>query len=164
MPFLLRRIRRSNWHEIKGTSPTDEQIRNGPLLDLVPDDNTLSVWHIEDDRSNLEQVAVALAALRDHLSNFDYALVDEQLLSALDIKVVQTNGETPDQEANTRWHRDLVELSDSKLIALVRTIAGKGETARISEKKIATLIQEAVGAGRLDRTRLGKHIAAKLKA
>jgi hypothetical protein len=50
------------------------------------------------------------------------------------------------------------------LIALVRTIAEKGETARIPKKKIARLIQEAVDAGRLDRTKLGKHVAAKLKA
>ena len=164
MPFLLRRIRKSNWYEIIGTSPTDEQIRNGPLLDLVSDDNALSVCYIENDRWNLEQVVVALASLRDHISNLDYALVDEQLLLALDIKVVQTNGKTLDQEANTRWHRDLIELSDYKLIALVRTIAEKGETTRISLKEITRLIQEAVGTGRLDRTRLGKHIAAKLKA
>jgi hypothetical protein len=146
-----------------GTSPTEEQIRKDPLLDLVPDDNTLSVWYIEDDRSNLEQVSVALASLRTHLSNFDYALVDEQILSALDIKVVQKDGKTLDREANTRWHRDLVELSDSKLIDLVRAIAEKGETARIPEKKMAFLIQEAVDAGRLDRTKLKKELAAKLQ-
>ena len=105
-----------------GTVPTEEQIRNGPIRDLEPDNNTLSVWYIEDDRSNLERVAVALASTRDTFSNFDYALVDEQLLSALNIKVVQTDGITPDQEANTQWHRDLVELSDADLIALARTI------------------------------------------
>lgn len=146
-----------------GTVPTKEQIRKGPLLDLVPDDNTLSVWYIEDDRLNLERVAAALASTRDTFSNFDYALVDEQLLSALNIKVVQTDGITPDQEVNIQWHRDLVELSDANLIALASTIAEKGETARIPEKKMAQLIQEAVDIGRLDRTKLNKKLAAKLK-
>jgi hypothetical protein len=100
----------------------------------VPENSTLSVWYIESDKSNLERIAIALASRRDSFSNFDYALINEQFLIALDIKVVQTNGETPDQEANTPWHRDLVELSDSKLMELVRTIAEKGETARILEK------------------------------
>ncbi|MSQ46810.1 MAG: hypothetical protein EXR78_00240 [Deltaproteobacteria bacterium] len=119
-----------------GTSPTDDQIRNGPLEDFVPENSTLSVWYIEDDRSNLEQVVIALASTRDFFSNFDYALVDEALLTTLSIKVEQTVGDTPDQEANTCWHRDLVELSDPKLIALIRTIAEKGETARIPEKEM----------------------------
>jgi len=147
-----------------GTSPTDEQIRNGPLRDFVLENSTLSVWYIEDDRSNLEQVAVALASTRDSFSNFDYALIDEALLITINIKIEQTDGATPDQEANTRWHRDLVELADSKLIDLVRTIAEKGETARIPEKKMAVLIQQAVAARHLDRTKLKKGLAAKLKA
>jgi hypothetical protein len=147
-----------------GTSPTDEQIRNGPLRDFVPENSTLSVWYIEDDKSNLEQVAVAFASTRDSFSPFDYALVDEALLTKINIKIEQTDGDTPDQEANTRWHRDLVELTDFKLTALVRTIAEKGETARIPEKEIARLIQEAVDNGRLDRTKLNPKLAVKLKA
>lgn len=149
--------------EIMGAAPTEEQMRKGPLLDLVPDDNTLSVWYIEDDKSNPERVAVALASTRDTFSNFDYALVDEKLLSALNIKVVQTEGITPDQEANIQWHRDLVDLSDADVIALARTIAEKGETARIPEKKMSQLIQEAIDARRLDRTKFNKKLAAKLK-
>jgi len=163
VPFLLRSIHKGRWHEILGTSPTDDQIRNGPLRDFVPENSTLSVWYIEDDRSNLEQVITAFASAGDFFSNFDYALVDEALLTTLNIKIEQTDGNTPDQEANARWHRDLVELSDPKLIALIRAIAEEGETARIPEKKIARLIQEAVDAGRLDRTKLKKGLAAKLK-
>lgn len=145
-----------------GTSPTDEQIRNGPLQDFVPEPSTLSVWSIEDNRSNLEQVVIALASTKDFFSNFDYALVDDALLTTLNIKIEKTDGNTPDHEANTRWHRDLVELSDSTLITLIRTIAEKGETVRIPEKEMARLIQEAVTAGRLDRTKIRKGLAAKL--
>ena len=47
--------------------------------------STLSVWYIEDDKSNLEQVAVAVASTRDSFSPFDYALVDETLLTAINI-------------------------------------------------------------------------------
>jgi hypothetical protein len=163
VPFLLRSIRKGRWHEIMGTSPTDEQIRKGPLRDFASDDNTLSVWRIEEDRSNLEQVAVALSSKRDSFTNFDYVLVDEALLTEINIKIEQMDGDSPDQEANIRWHRDLVELTDSKLIDLVRAVAEKGETTRIPEKTIARLIQEAVDAGRLDRTRLNKKLAVKLK-
>jgi hypothetical protein len=147
-----------------GTSPTDEQIGNGPLRDFVPENSTLSVWYIEDDKSNLEQVAVALASTRDSFSNFDYALVDEALLTTINIKIEPTDGHTPDQEANACWHRNLVELSDSKLMALVKVILENGELGRILEKNMAVLIHQAVETGRLDRTKLGKHIAAKLKA
>ncbi|NOT54678.1 MAG: hypothetical protein HOP18_08760 [Deltaproteobacteria bacterium] len=111
----------------------------------------------------MEQVVTALASARDFFSNFDYALVDNALLTTLDLKIEQTVGHTPDQEANACWHRDLVELSEPKLMALIRAIAEKGEIARIPEKKMTQLIQRAVNVGRLDRTKLKKGLAAKLK-
>src|SRR5262245_10093480 len=147
-----------------GTFPTEEQIRDGPFRDFVPHDNTLSVWFIENDKSNLEQVVVALASTRDSFSNFDYVLVDEALLTAINIRIEQTDGDTPDQEANTRWHRDLVEFTESKAIELIKATIAKGKLeSRIPEKRIAELIQRAVDAGRLDRTKLKKGLAAKLK-
>ena len=129
------------------------------------ENSTLSVWYIEDDKSNLEQVAIALTSTRDSFSNFDYVLVDEALLTTINIKIEHTEGDTPDQEANTRWHRDLVELTESRVVELIKAIIAKGKLEpRIPEKRIVRLTQQAVDAGRLDRTKLKKGLTAKLKA
>lgn len=110
MPLVLRTIRQSRWLEDsfpwleEGDAPAD------PLGDLATQDNELSVWIIDDEKSNLNQVVAAMAATRGHLSNLDFALFDLRFLSELNIKIAITTGGTPDKEVNT-WHRDLVKLS-----------------------------------------------------
>ena len=72
-------------------------------------------WRIDVTRSNLQQVIIALAANRDYISNLDYVLLEERILSALDIQIEDSPGETPDDEANS-YHCEFVELSLEKLL------------------------------------------------
>lgn len=97
------------------------------LNDLRTSSNELSVWYIEDDESNLEHVITALAASGDTVANLDYALFDLQLITNSDIKIHQSPGITPDERVNALWHRDLIELSASKIMRLATIIFTQAE-------------------------------------
>jgi hypothetical protein len=85
MPFFLRTIRKARWYNVEGVSWLEKgDIQADPLADLNTKGNELSVWLVENDRSNLEQVVTALAATRTDISNLDYALLDVRLLPELE--------------------------------------------------------------------------------
>jgi hypothetical protein len=162
VPLLLRAIRKNRWY----TSDTipwlpEGEIQADPLGDLATGHNTLSVWQVEDDKSNLEQVITALAANRDTISNLDYALFDLDLLSTIGIRVEVNEGATPYERAN-HWHRDLVELTATKLVKLAQVMLMNSNRERVLEKKILSLIKDAVQTGQIDKARLSQKITSKL--
>ncbi|MGL5872037.1 MAG: hypothetical protein ACRC2R_06660 [Xenococcaceae cyanobacterium] len=162
MPLLLRAIRKSKWSTSNNISwLSAQEIQADALGDLKTSNNTLSVWYVEDDKSNLEQVIIALAANRDTISNLDYALFDLNLVEDIGIKIEVNEGATPYESAN-RWHRDLVELSVTKLVKLAKVILTKSHKERIPEKKILSLIRDTVKNGNIDKTKLPPKIAGKL--
>lgn len=162
MPLLLRAIRKNRWY----TSDTipwlpEGEIQADPLGDLATGHNTLSVWQVEDDKSNLEQVITALAANRDTISNLDYALFDLELLSTIGIRVEVNEGATPYEKAN-HWHCDLVELTATKLVKLAKVMLISSSRERVLEKEILSLIKDAVQTGQIDKTKLSQKIVSKL--
>jgi len=74
MPRLIRRIRKARWTLQawlgEGELPSDV------FLDLNSKDNTLSLWLVEDDNSNLNRVLAAMAA-QGSPDAFDYAVLDK---------------------------------------------------------------------------------------
>jgi len=139
------KIRKNRWvlpENAAWISPGD--IHADPLSDLKTTQGSLSVWIVEEDQSNLHRVAVALAANCEHLSSIDYILFDGSIVDDLSLKLVRTLGKTPDSEANATWHRDLVELSASKLADLARRMFHNCCKSRILRKKLGALILDAV--------------------
>ena len=134
------------------------------LSDLTTKDNQLSVWYIEDDKSNLERVITALAASGTDIANVDYALLDYRWLSDMRIKSASTRGGTPDEEVNASWHRDLIELSASKLVALATAIFTHAEKQRIPKIRIHQLIAQAVTSGWIDLQRLQPKVRTEIEA
>ncbi len=155
MPFLLRKIRQGRW--LKDSDQvswlTGEELPADTLSDLTTSSNTLSVYVIDDNLSNVVRVAAALAATADSLSNFDYVLINIDVLTELHIRLASTLGRTPDHQVNL-WHRDLIELSANKLLRLAQHIWKKDEYERLPEKKMLDLIVESVSAGYIDRHRI----------
>jgi hypothetical protein len=123
------------------------------LLDLQPKGNKLSVWIVDDNRSNLPRIICALAANSESVSNIDYALLPEAALP-LDIKVDHTKGDSADDLMNSQCHRDLIELSIQRVMDLATSIGALGERGRVSEKHVAGLLEEGIQTGRLDRSRI----------
>jgi hypothetical protein len=163
VPFFLRTIRKAKWYKNEDVSWLAEgELQADALADLATKGNELSVWHIEDDRSNLEQVVTAVAAGRDNIANLDYALFDQQILSAINIKIKETKGGSPDEKVNA-WHRDLVELSATKLMELAKAIQTEAAKERILPKDIIRLIKRAIASGQIERAKLKPGVTAKIE-
>ena len=154
MAYILRTIRKARWYDHESISwLAAGEFQADALSDLKTDDNELSVWHVADDRSNLDQVVAALASTRDHVSNLDYALLDQNFIFQIQINIWPTVGNSPHEEANL-WHRDLIEFSALKLYTLAKSVFENAERKRYSEKEILRLIARAIASGRIDRTQL----------
>jgi hypothetical protein len=53
------------------------------------------------------------------------------------------SGQTPDSGANS-WHRDLVDLSGTKLVKLARLILENGESGTVLKKRLEQLVEEGI--------------------
>ena len=164
MPLLLRTIRKAKWYSNENTSwLTEGELQADALNDLRTQHNKLSVWSIDDSQENLERVAVAYAANRETFSNVDYALFDSQILSELRIKFEKSPGGTPDDEVNSNWHIDLVELTASKLLKLAMAIMENDQIKRIPQKTIEKWILEAVNSKQLALDRMPDKLQTKIR-
>jgi hypothetical protein len=163
VPLLLRKIRKSKWYKNDAVSWLNEDENQADALgDLVTSNNTLSVWLVEDDKSNLDQVIVALASTSDNISNLDYALVKVDLLLNIGIKIESKEGLTPYSKAN-KWHRDIEEMTATKLYKLAEIIFIHSDIARVSQKDILNLIKVAVQKEEIDKAKLKEGIINKIK-
>jgi hypothetical protein len=164
MPFLLRKIRKDRWYRVGGVSYLAENDTQADALDdLRTSSNQLSVWHVDDNKANLEQVIAALAANCQFISNVDYALLDYEVVRELGVRIEEAKGDSPNESANILWHREMMELSGLQLLALARAIFEKAQRARVSEKMIPQLIANGVMAGQIKRERLREKVAGAVQ-
>lgn len=163
MPYFLRQINKSKWYRNPGVSWLGEgELQADALRDLKTTGNELSVYYVQEGETNLVQIITALAAGRDSVANFDYALIGQEIVTALQIKVKQSSGETLDATVN-EWHRDLCELSADKLMDLARAIENEADKRRILGKTILGHLGEAIRSGRIDRDRLKPQLKARIE-
>ena len=162
MPFLLRKIRKSKWYANQIPWLSENELQADALTDLGTKNNTLSVWYVEDDKSNLERIISALAANRDNVSNFDYALFDFNSEEIINMKIISSSGDSPDELVNSNWHYELTELSTNQILNLASLIAHKGEMKRITEQQVKRLIGEAISHSFLDYGRIDDKIKNKI--
>ncbi len=162
MPYLLRKIRRNKWYREPWLDEGDLQA--DALADLRTTGNKLSVWFVNDDYSNLDRIAAALAAASDHVSNLDYALIDFDVFPELGIRVEQSDGETPDKIASRKWHHDLVELTASNLMELATVIQSHDDRrSRLTSDKILDVLCTSIELDYFDLGDLKESVASKVK-
>ncbi len=155
MPFMLRVIRKARWFEdgnIKWLPKGEPQA--DALIDLSTKDNSLSLFYVTDDKSNINRIAAAYAANRQKISNLDYLLFDEGILDSVSLSAVTTLGDTPDIVVNTNWHRDVQNLSASKILDLARILLARGQKDRITHNVITTELRKSIAGGNIDRTQI----------
>lgn len=163
MPLILRSIRQSRWYKIERLPWLAQgDMQADPLGDLTTTNNELSVWVIADDKANLNRIIAAVAATRDQVQNLDYLLVNQHLLTDINIKSKKVKGTTPDEKANS-WHLNLIELSALKLVELGKVMLAQGEVRRTSHKDVGQLIADSVNNGHIERAKLKVGIQAKIK-
>ncbi len=163
MPLLLRKIRLDRWLSLQDEAwiPQDD-VQGDPLVDLGTKEGKLSVWTVEDDQSNLWRVVAALASNCHTLSNLDYAIFDEVIIGQLGLQAQQTNGNSRDDEANAKWHRDLVELSAGRLAVLVRDVYRHCEKKRVPKADVTQLLVRAIEEDRIQLSRLDRRLSEKI--
>ncbi len=150
MGFLLRKIRKGRWYDHTDKPWIPENDASGDALtDLCTDENSFSVWFIEADRSNLDQIVVALASNCDGFSNVDFALFDEKFVSDIGARTVRSTGKSGDTRANTTHHFLLKKLSAKRLSEIASKTLKEGMIYRRNEKKVKTLLVQAVTSGRI---------------
>jgi hypothetical protein len=148
VPLYLIKIDKRKWdRRLPWLRPGE--IQADPLGDLNVLSGQLSVWHIEDNRSNLDLVAVGLAISRGHIAKFEYCLFDQEVVENIGLKVDNSVGSTPVTLAN-QWHRDLTELTVDSLVVLVKTIFSDLEKQRIYEQDVWSKVIAAAKAGSID--------------
>jgi hypothetical protein len=154
--LVLRLIRQSRWDTPKtcdwlapGDIPAD------PLADFANTcENCLSVWFLDDDKKDLDDLIAALAANREKADRLDYVLFAEENLKEAEIVVASISGQTPDEQVNG-LHRDLTQLSAAKVLALTKIVWHKNlGLHRVDAKRGVQLVAAAVLRGRISLDKL----------
>jgi hypothetical protein len=165
MPFLLRSLKKEKWNrEQRPNWLCDNEVPKESVRDLIAQEtgNKLSVWLIQDDSSNLEEVVLGMLSNRDHVEKFDYVLIDSEACNNLDIKIQSSDGKTPSKQANS-WHRNLIELSGRKLMEIARVIYYEGERQRIKPSRVKKTLMAALSVGAIEESDLNDKMKISLK-
>ena len=164
MSFFLIKITPAKWYRHDGVPWLNEgDVQADALWDLRVSSNLMSAWQIADDKSNLNQVIAALAATRNTLGEFGYALLQQQVVLELQIKFEQTSGKSRDPHANAQWHYDFVQLTASQICALTNEIKKKENRMRAGEWEVKAFLEEGARLGRIRLEDLDPNIQKKLK-
>lgn len=144
MPLLLHTVRQARWLK----EPAAKWLRNGDVpadavSDLKTTDNKLSVWEVAEDKSNLERIVRAIAVGKHQIASTGYIIFDSTLLTEVGIDSTHEKGTTEDAGAN-EWHRDLIQLSGNKLVALTRAVLERGESGVVLKKRLLELIAAGI--------------------
>lgn len=168
MPYLLRKARRNRWYtgtDAHGSEWLPENHRQSEVFkDLAAPSsspNSLSVWLVDDDRGNIDDIVIALASTCEHLSNLDYVLFPVAGVEDIGIALGETPGETPYAGAN-HLHRDLQRLTASHVAGLATMPSPPVIVARVREKKVRELLSRAVSQNKLNPSDLKESLRNKV--
>ena len=164
MSLLLRKVSNKNRWEGLGE---DDWIPPGEMQadllgDLNTSDNELSLWRIENDRSNVDRIIAAIAARRGKLDRVDFLLFDTEVLESLGIECRPHRGDSADPGINDLWHVDACELTASGLLSLAKEVKDRSEKSRILRQKVRELIQRSVSAGYIPREHITEKVLSEI--
>jgi hypothetical protein len=160
---LLRKISKAKWFSPEWLE--EGEVPGDALVDLRTQKNELSVWRVDPVGRNLNAVIAALASNKtDRVDNLDYVLVDEEVLTQLGIRTVQSEGQSPHPQANSNWHVDLVELSGARILNLAHEMKRRqAEHKRVQHKVVREILRAALQGGELQRQSLNVKLLAELE-
>jgi hypothetical protein len=162
---LLRKVDKRRWDWTADTTPwvSPGDIPATPVSDFNTSiDSKISVWYVERDESNLERIIAGMAATRETADKFDYVLFPEDVLNQAGVTAQAAPSRSKDRDANAKWHRDLVEMSVSKLIKLVELVHREGIVSRSSERHVIALIRKSIDAGLIEKRALHENLSKHL--
>jgi len=166
MPLAVRKID----NKILWEAPLDEEQKKwlgerdlcaDALEDLFTVKNTLSIFLIDENVSE-ERIFIALSAARNSVQDIDYVIFDLSACDDLEIECTAVEGDTPDNAVN-KVHRDLIQLTATKVAALGNLMKQRGQTRRVRYKTVGRSINSSIGAGSLDLARMDAALKESLQ-
>jgi hypothetical protein len=161
LPFVLRKIRKARWLRDDIPWMPKDGIQADAFSDLKTEDNELSLFEIDDSKSNLFRVIAALASNQTNLSNFDFALLKTDAIQKAAFKVEPSKGTTFDEVVNG-WHIALKELTGARLLEFAQLIK-EADMRRLLPKEVKNAILESINAGNLNRDKFAENLKASLQ-
>jgi|WetSurMetagenome_2_1015567.scaffolds.fasta_scaffold501911_2 hypothetical protein len=161
MPYLLRTIRKTRWIRDPNIAWQQNVVKADAMIDLKTEENCLSVWYIQDNKSNLDEVITALAANRDDVVVMDYMIIDASIPESIKIKMTDDKGNSPYKDANL-WHRHLIELTTEKMYLLSKEMCERGIKIRKLPKEISALLINALETNKIDANLLKRKLVERL--
>ena len=90
----------------------------------------------------------------------DYVIIDGELLTGMNLRIVQRDGETPHRLAN-RLHHDIVNLTATNIFTLMQSITIASVT-RVPRKEVEEFLQSAISDGHIEMDSLNPSLAGRL--
>jgi hypothetical protein len=163
VPFFLRKITKSKWLPAdKHTWLASGEIAADVLCDFQTKLNTLSVYEIDDERSNLMRVVAAIAATRNSVQHLEYALIERKRIEEIGVKCIKIGGKTGDEKVND-CHYDLIELSASKIVDIAKIMFSESEKDVVFDKDIGNSILEGIQEGHIIESEINGDLLPKLE-
>lgn len=172
MYYLRKLIKRNNWTKYHG----ETDYRNLSWIkykndfpseiifkELNADNNELSFYRIDQDKSNLERVLAALGANRESIKHIDYVLINVDIIKYRKFNFIKTPGLTPDININDNYHWIFQEITGYQLAKLTKLILDSGVFKRIKPRDMTRCIANSLQSGHLERTRINSNILAKIE-
>jgi hypothetical protein len=154
--FLARKINRAKWPGTEDLS-AGEIPADAVTVDLRTQGNALSFWQCPTDTdSGVVEAALAIAAAGNRLEKLDIVWLADEELQSDGQTLIDTEGRTPVTDM-VAMHVDVSRLDYVRLGRVARRVvdAIKADRfCRLTKARVKSLIEEAVGEGRIDRSDL----------
>lgn len=162
--FLAWSISTAKWRA-RTNIAENEISADAVTYDMRTTDNTLSFWLYDPTKEgSLEDVALALASVRDNIQRLDLVWVDQQQVEQINLRIETTRGETPARYLQVN-HRDVVGIDLSRLVALARNVANaisNNQTRRFTEREVQTILCDAAKNKLIATDDLKKSVAERM--
>lgn len=132
------------------------------VYDLRAKNGELSLWFIDNERSNLARVIAAFMTLKKEYKKQDYILFDWGIIESLGLIVTNEPANTKDEEANKAWHRNLKYLTMGAVCRLAECMYLYGETDRSYEAEIDESLIDGIKSGKINLNELQTELRNKL--
>jgi len=156
MSKLLRKVKRAYWK--KPTWLPVGEVPATAITDLPNKESSLSFWRVATPMEN-DMAVLALAVNASNFDNLDIYEVDENIILAAGIKIVDTLGETAYTSANP-LHVSLEELTTRSIDSLCKQIISNGKIVRYQERDLISRAKD--NKSYFDLSRLKEGILSKL--
>lgn len=128
------------------------EFKADPLGDLPTTKGALSMWRLDEGRSEYH-IAAAVAALQ-RPGNLDYFLIDEDALYSRGFMLEQCPGNSADPNLSKKCHLDIVRLTEKRLLELAALFREEGETRICTQPLIIQTLADGLEQGRIDRAQI----------